>query len=426
MAAVTDATMTDAIKRKEPEPTTPEKKDTEVKIDEQTPVAKVDQPDAKRAKVTVDPAVVRKQVEYYLSDENLRQDKFFSEKIAADAEGWLDVNLILSCNKMKVMRATQEHVVTALAESKIEMKDGGASIRRPGNAALPELVAKQSHNRKGTANAHIGGCVVVFKNVPAEQNWTTIKDTLKTTLPEKVGIWHVSEVNDKSQCFVVLPPFENDAKFCEALELEVGGAKLRAELVFNEVLQNVLKNLPRHVRDKRERESRKKQKERNRPIQIGTQRFVNVGALRGKVKEIINSRSDGEALKAEGTDFKLIMALLSFHPKGEEKTKDTTGLKVSRSPQGENRCFFLVKEGGVEEDVSMKKCIDAVEANPPFAAREDKKEEKKDAPKVEEKKAEEPAKIEEKKAEEPAKVEEKKVEEPKVEEKKAEVEETKA
>ncbi|CAE8648163.1 unnamed protein product, partial [Polarella glacialis] len=58
------------------------------------------EPDAKRLKATPpDAAVVRKQVEYYLSDENLKYDKFFSEKIAGDKEGWLDITLILSCNK---------------------------------------------------------------------------------------------------------------------------------------------------------------------------------------------------------------------------------------------------------------------------------------------------------------------------------------
>ena len=65
------------------------------------------EPDAKRLKPTPpDPAVVRKQVgcikhailqyrcalevEYYLSDENLKYDKFFHDKISANAEGWLD------------------------------------------------------------------------------------------------------------------------------------------------------------------------------------------------------------------------------------------------------------------------------------------------------------------------------------------------
>ncbi|CAE7315950.1 La, partial [Symbiodinium necroappetens] len=80
------------------------------------------EPDAKRLKPTPpDPAVVRKQVEYYLSDENLKYDKFFHDKISANADGWLDMSFILSCNKMKSMRAGKDDVIAALKESKIEL-----------------------------------------------------------------------------------------------------------------------------------------------------------------------------------------------------------------------------------------------------------------------------------------------------------------
>merc|ERR1719436_464130 len=273
---------------------------------------------------------------------------------------------------MKSMRATKDDVVAALKDSKLELKDGGGAIRRPGNAPLPKLEAKPQHQKKNTMHTHDGGAVAVFKSVPAEQSWMQVKDKLKEKLPGKVSPWHVSEVNDKSQCFVVCPPFEGDMKLLAGLELELGGAKIKSEIRFGEMLQQTLKTLPKHIREKREKESRKRQKERNRPIVVGNQRFVNVAALRGKVREIINSRSDGEALKPEGTDFKLIRALLEYHPRGAEKIKGLAGLKVQRSTQGDNRCFFMVREDGSEEDVSMKKCLDAVEADPPFVQLEPK------------------------------------------------------
>merc|ERR1719401_837207 len=234
------------------------------------------------------------------------------------------MGLVLTCNKMKAMRASREDVVAALKDSKLELKEGGAAVRRPGNAPLPALEARpQQHQKKTAANAHVGGAVVVFRNVPAEQSWAQVKEKLKEKLPDKVVPWHVSEVNDKSQCFVVCPPFEGDLKFFEGLALELGGTKVKSEVCFGELLQQTLKTLPKHIREKREKESRKRQKERNRPIVVGNQKFVNVGALRGKVREILNSRSDGETLKPEGTDFKLIRALLEWHPKAGEKTQGT-------------------------------------------------------------------------------------------------------
>merc|ERR1712194_502010 len=157
---------------------------------------------------------------------------------------------------------------------------------------------------------------------------------------------------------------------------------------------------------KRDKEAKKRAKERNRPIVVGNQRFLNVGALRGKVKEILNSRSDGEQLKKDGTDFKLITSLLAFHPQGPEKSKGLAGIKVAKSERGDNRCFYVIREDGSHEDVSMKKCVDAVEANPPYVKVEKKEPEKNEGEKKEVTLKEGEAKLEEKK--EDTKQEEKK------------------
>jgi len=364
---------------------------------EETPAG---EPEAKRLKPTPpDPAVVRKQVEYYLSDENLKYDKFFSEKISANKDGWLDMSLILQCNKMKVMRASKEDLAAALKDSTIEISEDGASLRRPANAPLPKLEARPTHAKKSSIHAHDGGIVAVFNGIPEEQQWTSIKEACQKKLPAKVNLWFVSQVSDKNDCMIACAPFEGDAAFFENLSLEVGGATLKCEICFGEPLQQALKQLPKHIRDKRERESRKRQKERNRPIKVGTSHFNNVAMLRGRVKEILNSRSDGEQLKPDGSDFKLIKCLLEFHPSGAEKSQGLVGIKVAKSQQGDSRCFYMIKEGGKEEDFSAKKCLDAVELNPPFVT-----EEKKAAPKA----AAEPAKAE--KSEEKAEQSDEKVE----------------
>merc|ERR1719203_656465 len=110
--------------------------------------------------------------------------------------------LIVSCNKMKAMKATKEDVIAALQGSKIELKDGGAAVRRPGNAPLPKLEAKPQHfPKKNTLHAHDGGAIVVFSNIPAEQSWVQVKEALKAKMAGKGNIWHVNQVNDKAQCF---------------------------------------------------------------------------------------------------------------------------------------------------------------------------------------------------------------------------------
>merc|ERR1719181_1390950 len=153
-------------------------------------------------------------------------------------------------------------------------------------------------------------------------------------------------------------------------------------------------------------------------------KFINVNALRGKVKEIISARKNGQVLEAASADFALVKAVLGYHPKGAEKTKDMKDLKVDESAHAGTRCFWMVKEDGSVEDISIRKCLDAIEANPPYA--EEKKVEEKAEEKAEEKKDEKvEEKVEEKKEETKENVEVKENAEKKEEEKpKAEAAET--
>jgi len=370
----------EAQKRKEPEPSTDEAKPAEAKEAAKTEDAKpeetkVAEPPSKKLKQTPpDSAAVQKQVEYYMSDENLKGDQFFHEKISGNGEGWLPLNLILSCNKMKAMKATLEDVVKALEGSKLELKDG-VSVRRPGNAPLPKLEARPQHAKKSSIHAHDGGVVAVVKAVPEDVPWVQVKEKVKAKLPEKVNIWFCSEVNDKRECVVSCAPFEGDLKFFEELQLDFDGKIVKAEVANGDVLKAALKLLPKHTQGRREKCAKQRQKDRNRPIVVGSTRFINVAALRGRVREILNSRSDGDQLKPDGTDYKLIMALLSYHPKGADKSAGLKGIKVAKSEKGDgsNRCFYIIKESGEDEDFSAKKCLDAIEANPPYVDAEKEK-----------------------------------------------------
>lgn len=347
-------------------------------------------PDAKRLKATpVDKAVLRKQVEYYLSDQNLMYDKFFHEKITANAEGWLDMSLILSCNKMKAMRATKELVLEALEGSSVEIKDDGTMtcVRRPENKKLPELQQRtgQQQYQKKKPHAHDGGVILMVKEVPEEQTWMQIKDTLKGKLPERVAIMFASSVSDKNQCVLAVTPFEGDLQLLDGLELAIGGVTLKADICYGDLLQQALKLLPKNVRERREKQARARQKERQRPILLANQRFANVGAVRGRIKTILSSRSDGEVLNKEGSDYKLVHAVLSFHPRFKEKTENMTDIKIDTSEHGNSRCFWIVK-GDVCEDFSANKCLNALELDPPYVQDtptkagegDEKKEEKKE------------------------------------------------
>ena len=94
-------------------------------------------------------AETKKQVEYYLSDKNLAQDKFFNEKIAAaGAEGWIDLSFILACNKIKSLKVSAADIQAAVADStQVEVDAAGKRIRRKGTPALPALSSKKREQK---------------------------------------------------------------------------------------------------------------------------------------------------------------------------------------------------------------------------------------------------------------------------------------
>jgi len=82
-------------------------------------------------------ADLRAQVEYYFSDRNLRGDYFFSEKILADIDGWVDMEGVRSCPRIESSNvAVNEELLDALSSSKtVETKtgdEGKAFVRRLG------------------------------------------------------------------------------------------------------------------------------------------------------------------------------------------------------------------------------------------------------------------------------------------------------
>ena len=215
---------------------------------------------------------------------------------------------------------------------------------------------------------HSGGVVVVIHEIPEESTWADVKAELTARLQEgaeEAKVWYVSHVNDKRACAVVTAPFPDDLAFYERLQLFVGGELLRCEIAYGEELRKALAQMPKNIRDKREKHARQAAKQRNRPIAIAGVRFTNIGDLRGRAKKILNSCGD-QPLDPSSPDFRLISALLAYHPRAPEKGKGLTGLRVGPTRQGESRCFWIQKEGIEDDDLSIKKCLDALSENPPY------------------------------------------------------------
>mmetsp|Transcript_36505 Transcript_36505/g.113609 ORF Transcript_36505/g.113609 Transcript_36505/m.113609 type:complete len:517 (-) Transcript_36505:140-1690(-) len=80
-------------------------------------------------------SLLRKQVSFYLSDENLRRDPFFQGVIKASEGGWISVTTLLGCRRrMQHLAATAEELVSVLQdEDWLEVRQGPAgseAVRR--------------------------------------------------------------------------------------------------------------------------------------------------------------------------------------------------------------------------------------------------------------------------------------------------------
>ena len=92
---------------------------------------------------------IKEQMEYYMSDENLKRDSFFHQKISEDSNGYLDLDYLLKCNKCKKAGWAKEDLKEAIKISdKLELDKSENKVRRKGNKSLPELVLLSQKRKK--------------------------------------------------------------------------------------------------------------------------------------------------------------------------------------------------------------------------------------------------------------------------------------
>lgn len=116
-------------------------------LDQVEPTVGEDLPTEKKQR-TCNMEALKKQVEYYLSDANLKNDKFFHTKISESAEGWLSLTHILACNKIKALTSEANDIITSVESSDLlEKNEAGDSIRR--KSPLPVFEGELKRNPKG-------------------------------------------------------------------------------------------------------------------------------------------------------------------------------------------------------------------------------------------------------------------------------------
>ncbi|CEM14172.1 unnamed protein product [Vitrella brassicaformis CCMP3155] len=326
-------------------------------------------------KVSVNMGEVRRQVEYYLSDQNLRQDKFFHEKISSANDGWLDMKLILECPRMKLLKATKENVLEALKGSHLEIKDNetGCAVRRL--TPLPTLVPRSERKQKNEPgnvrySAHLGGVVLSIKDIPEEVSWNAVRDRLGDRVKPQGGkVEFATQVKtENSESVLLCSPFDGDVDFLDGLKIDLAGRECEAKVLYGDALKKGIKDIPPHLIKKREKAAMKRRQAQGQgkgggQISLAGQSFGSVNKLRNRLKGVIASHPDNKPMNKDSSDYKLVVALLDYHPRADEKKKEMTGIKVDvKDFDGQkSRCFHVIRTDGTSEDFSYTKCMSEYE-----------------------------------------------------------------
>lgn len=370
-------------------------------------VESADAPDAKKVKVDptiVDPLVIKKQIEYYLSDANLAGDKFFFDKIKENEKGFLPMDAIMACNKIKTLRVTAEQIFDAIKESsEVEGDKENNQVRRKDNKALPEFTGirpgqKPRQQKNHNLNTASGGVVLEVKNIPESVEWGAIKGALREAMnnsefnKEVNGkkLNHCTTKRDNGIHLAVLPFADNIKYFKEECstvtvqepedeenkDAERKSHVLKIEVHTGSVMEAIVKTFHQRCRDdlrKAQRNFTHQLAKNRKQMRLANQNFDTVQNIKKKVREILAARGNGEELKNGGSDFNLIKSILEYHPAAPKKMANMKGIKVDESSFGGTRCFFVVREDGSSEDFSVTKALVALEANPPYLERADSK-----------------------------------------------------
>ncbi|CAB9527113.1 Protein of unknown function (DUF3223) [Seminavis robusta] len=112
-------------------------------------------------KITVqndhDEEELQTQVEYYLSNANLKKDKFYRSKIISSphGNGWIDIKYILSAPRIQSMNVTTARQVVEALKSSEEVEtmedaeeEGTFLIRRKKNKKLPTFRSQSDYQRR--------------------------------------------------------------------------------------------------------------------------------------------------------------------------------------------------------------------------------------------------------------------------------------
>lgn len=298
---------------------------------------------------------IKKQMEYYLSDLNLETDEFFHIIISEQKDGYLDLEYILQCNKVKKAGWDKNMIIESIKDSdQVELNSDKTKIRRMGNKPLPELNEKKLLNKKRYREKKgdkISPIILIFtSDKDCEIKWHTIESKYKSLNPTLSIIYTRFKTNEGH--FGIIPTGanakegeKNEINFIKEFDLD--GIKFNVKLCEGKDLEKFLEENQSHLDlcVNKEREKRIKKKNKTNldiPVKLGNEVYNDIAKIKEKIRKMMSQVKD-ELIILNDDETKFIKDLVQFHPEKEikEKINDVPFIGVGKiDPHQYTKGFF--------------------------------------------------------------------------------------
>jgi len=305
--------------------------------------------------------VICKQVEYYFSDTNLKKDKFFHDLISKTEGGYLGIDVLLKCNKLKGMTQSQEEVANAVALSgEVELSADRMSVRRVGSRPLPTLdSSKKTVAPAKPAKVEISPLILKF-SLPEESKatWKELRDTYRCKFSEQ-ELWYVRLHDTDGHIGIPsnAPAVVVDTLLNEGLDI-VGNRASFTKIEGDELLQFWKDHGSHYDMCNQQGRNRKDKRPSKAQLKFGGKIFPTSAKVKTYIKSLLSATKEGSPVDPQYHNF--LFDVLKQHPEFDEKSRDLKHFAVGRHPQHpESKCFFIVRNDGSMEDFSVAKCMGA-------------------------------------------------------------------
>ena len=310
---------------------------------------------------------IKNQLEYYLSDENLKKDSFFHQIISSEPDGYINIDYFLKCKKIQNKKWTKNELIEGIKESEeLELDKNNEKVRRKNNKELPELILlsqkrkKENENKEKKEEEKLDKIILkIISNEDIKVKWQEIISNFKKENPNvnvnycrfknKIGYISILKTSNEEISYKDNFKIKNvifNIEKCEKDDLK------KFYNVYGEHYENCTN------KEKKEKKKIKKNKSYlENSIILGGEKYNDLTLIKNHMKNILNEIKDNEKIIGKNKEF--IEDILKYHHNYNEKIKDIDYITVGKYDNSNyNRCFFIIKKNGEKVDFSIKKCID--------------------------------------------------------------------